>query len=425
VGVIVAMPETNDHRLINARWVAVNGSLHTSPIFIDSGVVRLVEPHSSPFATPELDCQGGLLFPGLVDPHVHLREPGQGYKEGIVNGTRAALAGGVTTVLDMPNDRPPTTSPRRVAAKMRRFQRKSLTHFGVFQQATMRGPISVASDIAGAKVYLARSSIASPVTTVARLTRILAAYSLVAVHAEHEAHLATRAAESHHRRRPVAALTAGLGLLQSALQNLAPEKRPRVVLCHVSGVAELEWLRRAKSEGYDVWGETCPHYLLLTQDDAVSAGPGLQVNPPLRGARDQAAIWEALVDGTIDFLATDHAPHTPYEKSSAHPPSGMPGVEWLGPFLVTLASTGRITWQRALELGCTNAARCYNLPGHSGLQEGAAANLTLYAEGSATADIVTRAGYCPYPDFNFEVHAAATFVNGELRYNRLVSGELR
>jgi dihydroorotase len=420
-----AMPAHHDLRLLNARWVAADGSLQDSPVHIDSGMFRLGEPRRAGYAGTGLDCQGGLLFPGLIDPHVHLREPGQAYKEGIANGTRAALAGGITTVLDMPNDRPPTTSPRRVAAKIRRFKRKSMTHFGVFQQATMHGPISVAPNVVGAKVYLARSSIGSPVTTVARLTRILAAYSVVSVHAEHEAYLAPQAAEPHHRRRPVAALTAGLPLLQRALHNLAPEARPRVVLCHITGIAELEWLKRARSEGFDVWGETCPHYLLLTQDDAAAAGPVLQVNPPLRHARDQAALWEALVDGTIDFLATDHAPHTPLEKASAHPPSGLPGVEWLGPFLVTLARTNRITWQRALELGCTNAARCYNLPGHSGLRDGATANLTLYGEGPPTDRVVSRAGYCPYPDFTFAVHTAATFVDGELRYNNLVSGELR
>ena len=175
----------------------------------------------------------------------------------------------------------------------------------------------------------------------------------------------------------------------------------------------------------DIWGETCPHYLLLTQRDAMAAGSSLQVNPPLRSDEDQAALWEALVDGTIDFLGTDHAPHTPREKASTLPPSGLPGLEWLGPFLVTLAVGNRIGWQRAVELGCANAARCYGLPGHSGLQDGAAANLTLYRKGPPSQRVFSRANYCPYPNFDFAVHAAATFVDGQLRHQYPVPGEPR
>jgi len=366
-----------------------------------------------------------LLFPGLVDPHVHLREPGQAYKEGIANGTRAALVGGVTTVLDMPNDRPPTTSPARVASKRRRFEGKSMTHFKLFQQATMRGPIEVAPDIAGAKVYLARSSVATPVTTVARLSRIFAAFPVVALHAEHQKHLAARTGTPHHECRPITALTAGLDIIERAYRGLAPGRRPRLVLCHVTGIAELEWLRRMKGEHFDIWGETCPHYLLLTQNDAASRGANLQVNPPLRTLADQAALWEGLADGTIDFLATDHAPHSPVEKASTQPPSGVPGVEWLGPFLVTLAKTRRITWRRAIELGCLKAASCYGLPGHRGLQEGEAATMALYRSGPPTRRVVSKAGYCPYPAFDFAVHVAATFVDGEIRHNNLATGAIR
>ena len=420
------MTTSDDLWLINVRWVSVDGTHQVGPIRLERGRLALGSTAEIPTNAKVVDGRGGLVFPGLVDPHVHLREPGRAYKEGIANGTAAALAGGVTTVLDMPNDQPPTTSPGLVAAKKRRFASQSVTHFRLFQQATMQGPTRVATDIAGAKVYLARASSAAPVTTVARLSRIFAAFPLVAIHAELEEHLLAPTAGPHHLRRPVAALTAGLTLVEEALRRLPAGRRPRLVLCHVTGHAELAWLRRMKSEGFDVWGETCPHYLLLTQDDAVAAGAALQVNPPLRNAQDRDALWAALQDGTIDFLATDHAPHTPAEKASPLPPSGVPGLEWLGPFLVTLAITGRISWRRAVELGCANAASCYDLTGHSGLQEGCAANLALYVDCRTALPVLTRAGYCPYPDFGFAVRVAATFLDGEQRYcNHLLTGELQ
>ena len=419
------MTTSNALWLINARWVAVDGSRNDGPIRLENGRFFPALSGDIPVDARTMDGQGGLLFPGLVDPHVHLREPGKTYKEGIANGTLAALAGGVTTVLDMPNDQPPTTSPRRVAAKHCRFARRSRTHFGLFQQATARGPLAVAPGIVGTKVYLARSSSAAPITTVQRLRRVFAANRVVAIHAELEGYLPAAATGPHHRRRPETALMAGLALVEQALRSLAADHRPRLVLCHVTGRSELAWLRRMKDEGFDIWGETCPHYLLLDQDDAAAAGAALQVNPPLRDALDREALWAGLYDYTIDFLATDHAPHTPEDKASPQPPSGMPGLEWLGPFIVTLARAHRISWQRAVELGCTKAATCYGLTGHNGLFEDCPANLALYCERGADSRVLSRAGYCPYPDFDFLVQVAATFVDGELKYsNQRQRGEL-
>ncbi len=407
--------------LTNVRWVDPNGRFESGALRCVEGRLRLLPGHEGPAPAEAqvVDGAGMLAMPGLIDPHVHLREPGQRYKEGIANGTRAALAGGVTTVLDMPNNRPPVTTPARVEAKRRRFSRWSLVSFGLFQQGVPRG-FAAAPGIAGVKVYLAKSSALGGMREVDRLAALFAAADRVAVHAEDEGCFVEGTALPHHEARPVEAIESGLARVEAALRRLAPGLRPRVVLCHATGRAEVEWLRRMKAEGFDVWGETAPHYLLLTQEDFLREGARLQVNPPLRGDGDRRALWEALADGTIDFLGTDHAPHVPAEKQGPRPPSGMPGVEWLGPFLVTLGLDGRLPWKRVQELGCGAEAACYGIAGRDGLRDGNAADLALYrlsgSPASRLQDVVTRAGYCPYPAFEFGAEVFATVVGGRLKY---------
>lgn len=410
------MSRSNQLRVQGGQWVDDLGRFHAEAVSCRDGVFWPGTGEGDPSA-PSLDASSCIIFPGLVDPHVHLREPGQAAKEGIENGTLAALAGGVTTILDMPNNRPPTTTPARLAAKRKRFERCALTRFGLFQMATMKGPLVPAPDAVAAKVYLSRASSAAPVTTLERLVQIFVSFPIVALHAEHDSRLRPTG-RHHHERRPEAALAEGLLLASEALRSVPVKQRPRLVLCHVSTALEVEWLKAMKRD-FDVWGEVCPHYLLLTSDDAVAAGGRLQVNPPLRQPSDREALWEALLDGTLDFLATDHAPHTPGEKSAPHPPSGMPGVEWLGPFLVSLAAAGRIPWGRAVAIGSANAAACYRLAHAGALTPGGSADFALYAPlPNRPLQTITRAGYCPYPDFPFTHFPVATVVGGEVRFRQ-------
>jgi len=450
--------------VVNATWVGPGGVVASGTLAGAAGRLELY-PGSTPElppATTVLDGTGFLVFPGCTDAHVHFREPGQSAKEGIANGSRAALAGGVTTVLDMPNNRPPCSTPARLEHKRALFQRKSAVNWGLFVQASpdtaqwtveslrtgsqepnlrefdlrvpgRRGGSGLSrferngtgrTGFVGAKIYLARSSVLPALRDPTVLRRIFETFSLVAVHAEDEREFRTGTDLPHHVARPAGSIASALSLVEGTLRSLAPGLRPRVVICHASSTEEIRWLVRMKDDGFDVWGETCPQYLWLMQDDYLLYGAGLKVNPPLRTTADAMALRHALRDGVLDFLSTDHAPHLPSEKGGSAPPSGMPGVEWYLPNAWRLVDDEGIGMERLLDVTCVAAARCYGLSGRDGLRPGNHADFVLVRTGRVAPHPrlpITKAGYCPYSssigDCAWGLEVAATVVGGVLRFH--------
>ena len=457
----------------NACWLGEDAWFHWGTLFVENGrIARLVSDHASddPAKGPaaaalrwgggarRLDAANLFIVPGLIDAHVHLREPGQEYKEGIANGTAAALKGGVTTVLDMPNNVPPIVSLSRLDAKRALFAEKARVNYGLFLQARMGGP-RAPETAAGVKIYMSKASALAAVRDVDVLAEIFRRQARIVLHAEDEQKFSTVWKKSfhsveksgpvfhgveksfpqcgktpaaplvHHLQRPRAAVAAALKNIETALRRAPAKERPRLVIAHCNTVEEVEWLRRMKRLGHDVWGETCPHYFLFTEQDYLERGSALQVNPPLRTAEDRAAILDGVKNGGIDFVSTDHAPHLPQEKASAAPPSGIAGIEWLGPILLTLVKRGEISWKRYLELSGGNAAQCFGIEGRGGIREGAWADLAFAETGKKPKDgkappekIVTRAAVHPYEKFEFAARIRATMVNGHVAW---LDGRLR
>ncbi len=406
-----------DLTVVNANWLGPDGRFHQGDLVVRDGLLRLGEA-PDPDA-PTLDAQGLRVLPGAIDAHTHLREPGQEHKEGIERGTRAALAGGVTTVLDMPNNLPPVDSEGALERKRALFREKSRVNWGLHVQAPFAGG---ARQAASAKVYLAKSS-TLPAVRVEELAAIFRAHRRVSVHAEDETKFLPASdfldRRSHHLQRPREAVASALDAVEQALGSLAAQQRPRVVLCHMSTQEEVAWLERCKAMGWDVWGETCPHYWRLTKRDYVREGPRLKVNPPLRPERDRQAILDGLACGTIDFISTDHAPHTLAEKEDeAGAPSGIPSIEWYLPLALELVEEGHLDWARFADLTGRNAARCYGIRGRGAIAEGMAADLVLVRKGEREGPKrrpITGAGYDPYPGTRFEFEVEATVVNGMLQ----------
>ena len=439
----------------NACWLGDDGWFHWGTMFLDGGrIAKLESDHASDdpakgparaalrwtAAARRIDADGLFIVPGLIDAHVHLREPGQAAKEGIANGTAAALKGGVTTVLDMPNNAPPITTAERFAAKRKLFARKARVNYGLFLQAAADGP-RAPEHAAGVKIYMAKASALAALSDAAALERIFRRQDRVVIHAEDERKFSTVwkkvfhsvektgevfhgveksfpqcGKQVHHLKRPRAAVAAALKSIEAAWRKVPAKARPRLVIAHCSTVEEVEWTARMKRLGHDVWAETCPHYFLFTEQDYLERGSALQVNPPLRTEEDRAAIFEAVQNGGIDFVSTDHAPHLPAEKAGRNPPSGIAGIEWLGPVLLTLAKRGELSWKRYLEVAGQNAARCFGIADRGSIREGAWADLAFIEAGKqakgAAEQIVTRAGWHPYEQFEFSARVRATMVNG-------------
>lgn len=423
-------------RICNATWVDTSGAEVHGEIEIASGRLALfpgritnlaAEGERAETACADVfDAKGLTIFPGLIDPHVHFREPGAVHKEGIDSGTRCALAGGVTTVLEMPNTVPTCSTQEALAHKTALYTQKSLVHWGLHYQATIEAQTAPEGPIASAKIYMAKSSVDGAVVDEDALVRTFTVFPRVAVHAEDETKFCNgvapspgqRADRMHHIVRPKEAITSALDKLERALRRVA--RPPRLVLCHAGTREEVAWVKRLKAEGFDVWAETCPHYFLLTQDDYVRIGNDLKVNPPLRSVEDRDAVLQGLADGVIDFVATDHAPHTPEEKAQASAPSGIASIECILPLLLeAVAKTGRgvLTRDRLIDACVVKAASCYDIPRRDGIRDGNVADLVFLAPGDfPKVPVRTKAQTHPYLQATFSQHVVATMVAGTFKF---------
>lgn len=282
-----------------------------------------------------------LRLPGLIDPHVHLREPGLTYKEDLFSGTCAALAGGFTTVLDMPNTRPPTSNRKRLMEKIRLASAKAVSDVGFFVAATRDTPPEVAAAAGawavGLKIYVSDTFGSLRIDTLETLAGYFAAWQgpgPIAVHAE--------------------------ALMLPACLELADLYDQHLHVVHVSLKSEIELIARAKARGQKVTCEVTPHHLYLTQADAARLGPYGDMRPRLASEADRQALWDHM--DIIDCIATDHAPHTREDKEGDNPPPGVPGLETALPLMLRAVDEGRLTLDDLITKMHTNPARIYHLP---------------------------------------------------------------
>lgn len=431
-------------------WLNTSGQLCTGSLNIDNqGYLRIEAVSEQTFIGSIPDQINQLIVPGYIDSHVHFRQPGQEYKEGLANGSLAALNGGVTTVLDMPNTSPPTCSSAALAEKRRLWQELGRVGWGLFvgcdgsqimpsygnhaaalsEMTTPQQiptPVSLGIDpcmIAALKVFMAHSGSCAAVTDPEIISYLMLNWPRIAVHAEDETVFPVNSAGlDHAARRPRRAVINALNKLENAFElaehQLGRIPACRLILLHVATCEEIAWVKRMKGRGYDIVAETCPHYLYFTGADSKSHGAQIQVNPPLRDAVDQQALWQALTDGTIDIVSSDHAPHTPAEKAAENPPSGIPGIERMWPLMALAAETGRISWSRALALAAQNAASCYGMIDRGVIANGARADLVLLrriseTDGRIPRQVVTRAGYDAYRHLAFPWEVERVLIRGK------------
>lgn len=279
-------------------------------------------------------------LPGLIDVHVHLREPGGEHKEDYTSGTAAALAGGVTCVLDMPNTTPPTTDAERLAAKQALARRGARCDVGVFVGASTDNAATVgqlAPHACALKIYVNSTFGPLRVDDPALLEQHIAGWPT---------------------SRPI--VTHSEGDVLPLVLELARRYSKPLHVAHVATREEIELIVAAKERGQQLTCEVTPHHLTLSRDDLPRLGPFGDVRPRLASADDRAALWHYL--DYIDCVATDHAPHTLDEKRSANVPPGLPGLETMLPLLLTAVEDGRLTLERLIALTSTNPARIFGLP---------------------------------------------------------------
>jgi dihydroorotase len=385
---------TADLVIQGGKVVSPDSVIDASVAIKDGKIVSVGAADTMPPARETLDASGLHLLPGAIDVHVHFRDPGYPHKEDFASGTAAAAFGGVTTVFDMPNTIPPTGTPEILAAKHKMAAEKAHVDFGLYGllgEDTIPHVPELAKTCIGFKLYMGNTfgAIPSPDTGA-----MLEAFEVVAptgkrvsLHAETNdimvrRELRLRAAGridplAHIASRP--AVVAVEAVSRAAI--LSEWTGARIHILHISSAEELRPLREAKARGVDITGETCPHYVLLSADDYARFGGVIRVNPPVREKRNQEPLFAALADGTIDCIATDHAPHSVEEKTRNDiwtVDCGFPGVETQMPLMLNEVSAGRYTVSDYVRWSAANPAKIWGLYPRKGvIQAGADADIAL------------------------------------------------
>lgn len=382
--------------LVLGGGTVMNGRARfAADVAIKDGLVLAVgAPAAMPAARERLDVTGLHVLPGAIDVHVHFREPGYTHKEDWETGSAAAAMGGTTTVFEMPNTHPPTRSVKELREKQAAAG-KSYVDFGLYgllaEDNIAELPGLIAGGVNAFKCFMGNTfgNLPSP-STGAMLEgfEVIAPSGLrISLHAEDASIMAWRQArlEAAGRRDPLAHIAARPAVVAveavSRAAVLAEWTGARIHVLHISSAAELAPLAAAKARGVDVTGETCPCYLLLESGDYDRLGSVIRVNPPVREAADSAAIWDALLSGVIDMIATDHAPHLPSEKVKDviwQADCGFPGVETQMPLMLTEVAAGRLTLEHYVRLSAEAPARAFGLwPWKGRVEAGAHADIAV------------------------------------------------
>ncbi|MBD2612794.1 MAG: dihydroorotase [Nostoc sp. ZfuVER08] len=414
----------------HARIILPNGEAMIGDVLTrDRQIVEVAPEISQTELATEIDAQGLTLLPGVIDPQVHFREPGLEHKEDLFTASCACAKGGVTSFLEMPNTRPLTTTQQALDDKLERASQKCLVNYGFFVGATAENlpDLLLAKPTPGIKIFMGSMHGQLLVDGETALEAIFAKGSrLIAVHAEDQARINKRrqefanihdvAVHSQIQDNQAALLATQLAL------KLSKKYQRRLHILHLSTADEAELLRQDKPSW--VTAEVTPQHLLLNTNAYAQIGTLAQMNPPLRSPHDNQVLWQALRDGVIDFIATDHAPHTLEEKAQEYPntPSGMPGVETSLALMLTAAMEGKCTVPQVVNWMSKAVAVAYGIPNKGAIAPGYDADLVLVDLNTyrpvRREELLTKCGWSPFEGWNLTGWAVTTIVGGEIVYDK-------
>lgn len=386
------------------------------------------EGDALPQADRTIEANGALLLPGVIDDHVHFREPGLTAKGDIASESRAALAGGVTSVMDMPNVIPQTTTNERWRERQSLGARESRVNYAYYLGATNDNLEEICQadlqHVPAVKLFMG-SSTGNMLVDREEALRLLFRHSPLPImaHCEDTGRITQRMAEARTRwgddpapeHHPwIRDEEACLRSSQLAAR-LAREENARLHLAHLTTAEELDLL------GDCVTGEACVPHLFFTESDYARLGSRIKCNPAVKGLRHREALRQALSDGRITLVATDHAPHLPKEKEGGArlAASGMPMVQFSLLVLLELAAEGVLTEERVVQLMCHAPANLFAIEGRGFLRVGYQADLVLVKPEAWTLrsqDVLSRCGWSPLEGHTFAHRVTHTFVNGHLAY---------
>ncbi len=423
--------------LKNIKTIDNQGQLYPLEVIIQSDEITYLGQNLSQLMTSDcqlIDGQGGLLVPGLIDVHVHLREPGGEHKETIASGSRAAARGGYTTICAMPNLNPVPDNKATLASIYNSIQSDAV--IDVRQYATLTKELTSETELVDYQALSEKGAFAFTNDGVGVQTAgtmyeaMLAAAQVrkpVVAHTEDNSLLYNgvmhQGDKNEHLQLPgMLALTESTQIARDVL--LAEQTGVHYHVCHISSKESVRVIREAKKAGIRVTCEVSPHHLLLNDASIQNDDANFKMNPPLRSEADRLALLEGLLDGTIDMIATDHAPHASEEKSKGfiESPFGITGIETAFQLLYTyLVKEGYCTLSQLVSWMSVRPSEIFDLP-LGKIQVGGLANLAIFAIDEKTLidknDFLSKSNNSPFIDWEIYGETIATIYQGKIVYQR-------
>ncbi len=374
--------------VIKNGQIMQNGKLVKKHILIDGKKIKKLS-NVIPKSKNYIDAKDKIILPGLIDCHVHMREPGYENKEDFFSGSKAAAAGGITTFIDMPNSNPPTTSIE-ILNKKRELAKKSLVNFG-FHFGTLGDNIeqikeAEKNNIASVKVFMDETTGRMIVSDEKLLKQIFSNSTFVSVHAE--------------------------GQNMEKAIDFAKSSKSKLYVCHVSLKSEIDYLLKHKPK--DVFAEVTPHHLFLTEKDKNQYNI---MKPMLKTEEDRKSLWQGIEKGVINTIATDHAPHTVTEKEF-ETVYGVPGLETMLPLLLDAVNKKKITLEKVIKLTSENPAKIFKIKDKGKIEAGYDADLVIvdmdFEKEVENNKLFTKCGWSPFVGWKLKGWPIITLVGGQI-----------
>jgi dihydroorotase len=425
----------SDTILIKEATIVNEGRSFSGDVIIKDGRIEAIgRSLSTKGAAREIDARGLYLLPGVIDDQVHFREPGLTHKANIATEARAAVAGGTTSFMEMPNTNPPATTQGLLEDKYAIAAQTSVANYSFFMGVSNDNADEVLRtnekkrDVAGVKIFMGSSTGSMLVDNFITLNRIFSGSELlIATHCENEQVIAANKAKypdandaSFHPliRDEEACFESSFTAVQLAKQTGA-----RLHILHISTERELQLFSNMMPlADKQITSEVCVHHLHFTADDYAQYGNLIKCNPAIKAPHHKDALWKALLDDRLDIIATDHAPHTWEEKQQPYQqaPSGVPLVQHSLLLMLEYVKAGKISIEKVVEKMSHTPAICFRLKDRGYIREGYAADLVLVDMNGGTKvskeNILYRCGWSPFEGHTFPASVTHTLVNGVVVY---------
>lgn len=424
--------------LIKSATLVNEGKQVTADVYVKNGFIEQIGNSLNVKADREINAEGKYLLPGCIDDQVHFREPGLTHKGNIFTESRAAVAGGITSFMEMPNTVPNTVTQALLQDKYNIAAKNSLANYSFYMGATNDNLEEVlktnAAEVCGIKIFMGSSTGNMLVDNDKTLESIFSSTPmLIATHCEDEETI-KRNMESFKQQygdritpemHPLIRNAEACYKSSSFAVGLAKKHKSRLHILHISSAKEIGLFENKTAlKDKKITAEACIHHLWFSDKDYAEKGNWIKWNPAIKTEDDRKAIFDAMLDGTIDVVATDHAPHTIEEKSKPYleAPSGGPLLQYSLLAMLEFYKQGKISIEKVVEKMAHNPAICFNVEKRGFIREGYWADLVLVDLNQTLAvskeDIVSKCGWSPFEGYNFQAAVTHTIVSGNLAYEK-------